>query len=168
MIAFWWEDWPGTLLRAGWSGLTDTALIVVGGVALTMLGQVVVGGLDLRGTFDPAAGAADSPTFPATMPLAGAAFVAMLQLTLVCEGWPLRGLPPSRRAPPRWPSSWVVALGLYARGRRPGRAAGPDRRLAGVVLRRVAGMAVLSDRPPLVRLVAANVAVIGGGCSPTP
>jgi hypothetical protein len=25
------------------------------------------------------------------MPLAGAAFVAMLQLTLVCEGWPLRG-----------------------------------------------------------------------------
>ena len=30
------------------------------------------------------------PTFPATLPLAGAAFVAMLQLTLVGEGWPLR------------------------------------------------------------------------------
>ena len=43
---------------------------------------------DLR----PAPGPRHPPTFPATMPLAGAAFVAMLQLTLVCEGWPLRRL----------------------------------------------------------------------------
>src|SRR2546430_6354671 len=29
-------------------------------------------------------------SFPATMPIAGAAFVAMIQLTLVNEGWPFR------------------------------------------------------------------------------
>jgi hypothetical protein len=44
---------------------------------------------DVRAVVDPTP--AGPPTFPATMPLAGAAFVAMLQLTLVCEGWPLRG-----------------------------------------------------------------------------
>jgi hypothetical protein len=35
--------------------------------------------------------------FPATLPLGGTAFVAMLELTLVGEGWPLRRLP---RIPP--------------------------------------------------------------------
>ncbi len=27
MIAFWWEDWPGSRLRPGWSGCVDTVLI---------------------------------------------------------------------------------------------------------------------------------------------
>ena len=31
-------------------------------------------------------------TFPATLALAGAVFTAMLQLSLVCERWPLGGL----------------------------------------------------------------------------
>src|SRR5690349_5700500 len=35
MIAFWWEDWPGTRLRASLSGWANTVLIVVGGVVLT-------------------------------------------------------------------------------------------------------------------------------------
>ena len=80
IVAFWWDDWPGSTLRASWSGWADTVLVVVAAVGLTLLGQAVV---------DPAP--AGPPTFPATMPLAAAAFVAMLQLTLVCEGWPLRG-----------------------------------------------------------------------------
>jgi hypothetical protein len=91
MIAFWWDDWPGTTLRASWSGWADTVLVVVGAAGLTLLGQAVVGGVDVRGVVDSTAGPGHRATFPATMPVAGAAFVAMLQLTLVCEGWPLRG-----------------------------------------------------------------------------
>lgn len=29
MVAFWWNDWPGTRLRAEWSGWADTALLPV-------------------------------------------------------------------------------------------------------------------------------------------
>jgi hypothetical protein len=90
MIAFWWEDWPGTMLRPPLTGLVDTLLVAVGGVMLTIAGQAVVEHVDLRGVFDPTPGADDAPTFPDTMPLAGAIFVAMLELTLVSEGWPLR------------------------------------------------------------------------------
>ena len=32
MVAFWWEDWPGTRLRSSWSGWADTALIAAGAV----------------------------------------------------------------------------------------------------------------------------------------
>jgi hypothetical protein len=52
-------------------------------------------------------------TFPATLPLAGAAFAAMLQLSLVCERWPLAGI---RR---RWAGvaalalSWAIGIGAY-------------------------------------------------------
>ena len=31
MIAFWWNDWPGSRLTTPWTGLIDTALIVAGG-----------------------------------------------------------------------------------------------------------------------------------------
>ena len=31
MIGFWWNDWPGSRLNKPWTGLTDTALIIVGG-----------------------------------------------------------------------------------------------------------------------------------------
>ena len=34
MVAFWWEDWPGTRLGPNWSGWADTALIAAGGVVL--------------------------------------------------------------------------------------------------------------------------------------
>jgi hypothetical protein len=116
MIAFWWEDWPGSRLRPGWSGLLDTIVVAIAAVGLTMLGQVVVGGLDMRAIFDPTPGPGHSPTFPATMPLAGAAFVAMLQLTLVCEGWPLRRLPAFAAGIAALAVSWVMALVLYATG----------------------------------------------------
>jgi hypothetical protein len=93
MVAFWWDDWPGTRLRSGWSGWADTVLIAVGAIALTALGQVAVDRLDVRAIFDPSPGTGHVPTFPATMPLAAAAFIAMLQLTLVGERWPLHALP---------------------------------------------------------------------------
>jgi hypothetical protein len=93
MIAFWWEDWPGSLLRGGWSGFSDTALVVAGGAALTLLGRLVTG----------------TPS----VPLAAGIFTLMLQLTLVGEGWPLRG------RGSRWPGvaalavCWIAGLALY-------------------------------------------------------
>jgi hypothetical protein len=97
IVAFWWEDWPGTALAPRWlSGWLNTLFIVAVGIGLTFLGQLIAGGVDPRGVFDPNPGPGHMPTFPATLPLAGAAFTAMLQFTLVNEGWPLRKL---RRIP---------------------------------------------------------------------
>jgi hypothetical protein len=113
MVAFWWEDWPGTTQRPSWSGWSDTVLIAAGAVVLTGLGQVAVGHLDLRGIFAPSPGAGHVPTFPATMPLAAAAFIAMLELTLVGEGWPLRARPRLSAGLLALVSAWAVALVVY-------------------------------------------------------
>jgi hypothetical protein len=113
MIAFWWEDWPGTRLKAPLSGCLNTVLVIIGGVVLTFIGQLVVGHGDVRGIFDATPGPHSSPTFPATMPLAGAFFVVMLQLTLVNEGWPLRRLGRIASAPIAVLASWAIALTLY-------------------------------------------------------
>jgi hypothetical protein len=64
MIAFWWEDWPGSSLRPGWSGLLDTGLVIIAAILLAMLGQIVVGHLDVRGIFDPAPGRGTSRRTP--------------------------------------------------------------------------------------------------------
>jgi hypothetical protein len=53
------------------------------------------------------------PTFPATLPLAGTAFVAMLQLTLMGEGWPLRRVRPLVGGLLAVAVSWIVALVVY-------------------------------------------------------
>jgi hypothetical protein len=113
MIAFWWEDWPGTRLKAPLSGLLDTVLVIVGAVLLTFLGQLVVGHLDPQGVFDPTPGPGHSATFPAAMPLAGAFFVVMLQLTLVSEGWPLRRLGRLASGATALAVAWAIALTLY-------------------------------------------------------
>lgn len=114
MIAFWWEDWPGSRLRPPLASLVDVLLVVAGGIAITALGQAVVGRSELGALFDPNQGPGrHSPTFPATMPLAGAFFVAMLQLTLVNEGWPLRNLPRLAAGPVALLVSWAIALSVY-------------------------------------------------------
>jgi hypothetical protein len=113
MVAFWWEDWPGTRLRASWVGWADTALIAAGAVVLTAVGQALAGHLDPTGLFDPSPGPGHVPTFPATLPLAGTAFVAMLQITLVGEGWPLRRLRPLPAGLLAVAISWTVALVVY-------------------------------------------------------
>src|SRR3954447_21513917 len=76
MVAFWWDDWPGTRLRASWSGWADTLVIAVAAVVLTGVGQAVVARFDLRGIFDPTPGPGHVPAYPVTMPLGGAVFVA--------------------------------------------------------------------------------------------
>ncbi|MBF9127602.1 hypothetical protein I0C86_01110 [Plantactinospora sp. S1510] len=91
-VAFWWQDWPGSRLRSGWSGLTDTLIVIVSAVALTILGQAVTSQVDLRGVFAANPGPGHPPTFPVTLALGGAAFTFLLHLTLVGEGWPMRRL----------------------------------------------------------------------------
>ncbi|MFI5615278.1 hypothetical protein [Amycolatopsis sp. NPDC051903] len=114
MIAFWWEDWPGTRLGPDWAGWADTALIVLAGVVLAFLGEAVVGHLSLGALFDPAPDNLEFSTFPATMPLAGAAFVVMLELTLVSEHWPLRRwLKPIPGGVCAVVLAWAIAILLY-------------------------------------------------------
>jgi hypothetical protein len=91
MVAFWWNDWPGSRLATPWSGLVDTILVAAAAVVLTIAGQAVVERSDLRGVFGTDLGPGVPVTFPATLALAGAVFTAMLQLSLVCERWPLDG-----------------------------------------------------------------------------
>jgi hypothetical protein len=113
MMAFWWEDWPGSSLRAGWAGLADTVLVVAAAVLLTILGQAVVGTVDVGAVVDPSPGAGRLPTFPWTLPLGGAAFIAMLQLTFVCERWPLSRLPRVAGGAIALALSWLVAVAAY-------------------------------------------------------
>jgi hypothetical protein len=100
-------------LKAPLSGFLNTVLVIAGGVVLTFIGQLVVGHGTVRGIFDARPAPLSSPTFPATMPLAGAFFVVMLQLTLVNEGWPLRRLGRIASAPIAILAAWAVALTLY-------------------------------------------------------
>jgi hypothetical protein len=113
MVAFWWNDWPGARLSTPWSGLLDTVLVIAGAAVLTMAGMAIVERFDVRGIFlsQPAPGV--PTTFPATLPLAGAAFAATLQLSLVCEGWPLRGLGRLRSGIAALALSWGVAVAAY-------------------------------------------------------
>lgn len=113
MIAFWWEDWPGTRLRSSWAGWADTVLIAAGAIVLAGAGQALAGRLDPAALFDPSPGPGHVPTFPATMPLAGLAFVATLEITLVGEGWPLRRLHPLVAGPIVVAIAWAIAIAGY-------------------------------------------------------
>jgi hypothetical protein len=172
MIAFWWEDWPGSSLRRqAWAGWVDTALVIAGAVALTTLGQAIVGRFDLRAIFDPTPGAGHAPTFPATMPLAAAAFVAMLELTLVSEGWPLQRLGRLTAGVAALVVSWAIALAAYALLDRTGVLAGArfGALLVSIGVWQVVLFVVLQGWPlsgmrrAATRLVCANASVIGGG-----
>jgi hypothetical protein len=113
VIAFWWNDWPGSRLTPPWTGLTDTILAAAAAVVLTIAGQAIIERPDIRAVFEADRAPGLPVTFPATLPLAGAAFAAMLQLSLVCERWPLGGI---RR---RWAGiaalaiSWAIGTGAY-------------------------------------------------------
>ncbi|MFH8767549.1 hypothetical protein [Streptomyces althioticus] len=110
MVAFWWEDWPGSSLRPGWSGLIDALLVAAAGIVLAVIGQLVVGRFDAQGIFDSDPGPGHAPLFPAALPLGLTAFTAMLQLTLVWEGWPLKHLPRLLAGLMALSISWGVAL----------------------------------------------------------
>jgi hypothetical protein len=113
MIAFWWNDWPGSSLTTPWTGLIDTVLVVAAAVVLTIAGQAIVERSDLRGVFEANPGPGVPVTFPATLALAGAAFTATLQLSLVCERWPLGGIGRLRSGIAALALSWAVGIGAY-------------------------------------------------------
>jgi hypothetical protein len=113
MIAFWWNDWPGSTLTTPWTGLTDTVLVVAAAVVLTIAGQAIIERSDLRGVFVANPGPGVPATFPATLALAGAVFTAMLQLSLVCERWPLGGIGRIRSGIAALALSWAVGIGAY-------------------------------------------------------
>ena len=113
MIAFWWNDWPGSRLSAPWSGVVDTLLAAAIAVVLTIAGQAVIERPDVRAVFEAIPGPAAPATFPATMALAGATFTAMLQLSLVCERWPLSRFGRFWSGIAALVLSWVIGAGAY-------------------------------------------------------
>jgi hypothetical protein len=113
MIAFWWNDWPGSRLTTPWTGLIDTVLVVAASVVLTIAGQAIIERSDVRGVFAANPGPGVPVTFPATLALAGAAFTAMLQLSLVCERWPLGGIGRLRSGVVALALSWAAGIGAY-------------------------------------------------------
>jgi hypothetical protein len=110
MIAFWWNDWPGSRLSVPWTGLIDTAAFIVAAIVLTIAGQAIVERPDVSAAFRSGPGPA---TFPATLPLAGAVFTAMLQLSLPCERWPLGGIGRLRSGVAALALSWAIGVGAY-------------------------------------------------------
>jgi hypothetical protein len=113
MVAFWWNDWPGSRLDTPWTGLIDTVLVVIAAVVLAIVGQAIVERSDLRGVFVAFPGPGVPTTFPATLALAGAAFTAMLELSLVCERWPLAGIGRLRSGVAALVLSWGIGIGAY-------------------------------------------------------
>jgi hypothetical protein len=88
MIAFWWNDWPGSQLTTPWTGLIDTALVVGAAVVLTIAGQAIVERPDLRD------GAGLQPgTIGA---VCGCIITAAIIVGMLFEGWPAARLPPGQ------------------------------------------------------------------------
>jgi hypothetical protein len=73
----------------------------------------VAGHLDPAAIFDPSPGTGHVPTFPATLPLAGTAFVAVLEITLVGERWPLERLPRRSAGVISVVLAWAIAFAVY-------------------------------------------------------
>jgi hypothetical protein len=113
MIAFWWNDWPGSRLATPWTGLIDTVLVAAAAVVLAIVGQAIVERPDPRAVFEAHPGPGVPHMFPVTLALAGAAFTAMLQLSLVCERWPLAGAGRLRSGAAALALSWAAGIGAY-------------------------------------------------------
>lgn len=113
VVAFWWNDWPGSRLSTPWTGLIGTILVIAAAVVLTIAGQAIVERSDLRGIFQANPGSGLPVTFPATLALAGAVFAATLQLSLACERWPLGGLGRLRSGVAALVLSWAIGTGAY-------------------------------------------------------
>jgi hypothetical protein len=113
VIAFWWNDWPGARLSLPWTGLTDTVLVAAAAVVLTIAGQAIVGPPDVRAVFEAYRAPGLPVTFPATLPLAGAVFAAMLQLSLVCERWPLGSISRIKSGIAALALSWAIGTSAY-------------------------------------------------------
>ncbi len=116
MISLWWNGRPAVdRFAQPVAGLVNLLLIAVGAVLSTWIGQAIVGQADLEGIFTQPSPEPGGPfvTYPWTIPLAAATIVAMLQLTLVNEQWPLSRLRPIVGGLAALPVAWLVALVFY-------------------------------------------------------
>lgn len=116
VIAFWWNDWPGSRLAAPWTGVIDTLLVAAIAVVLTIAGQAVIERPDIGAVFEATPGPAAPTTFPATMALAGATFTAMLQLSLVALYRALAAYADSVRWVRAAPEDWIASASLSFAG----------------------------------------------------
>lgn len=118
--ALWWHGWPASGSSRVASGLLNTALIAGFAVVLTALAQVIVGRGDLAHLLSstpavagPGHAAPPFPSFPWTLPLAALIFLAMIQLTFVCDRRPLRRLGTPGAGIAAIALSWIVGLVAY-------------------------------------------------------
>lgn len=111
----WWTGWPASHLDRAGAGSTNLVLAAVGAMVLTGIGQIVIGGLDVDGIFSNNTAIADGTltSFPFTVPLAVAIFVAMLQLTFVLGKWPLATINPVKAGFIALLTVWVVGIVAY-------------------------------------------------------
>jgi hypothetical protein len=139
MIAFWWDRWPGSLVNPAWTAPLDTILIALAAILLSGAGRLVTG-----------------PDIEDSMRLAVAAFVWMLHLTLVCQRWPLRGLPRLHAGLAALTIAWTLALISYF-------ANVPSTLLLTITVWQTWFFIAWKGWPLAGRLVLANAVVLGGG-----
>jgi hypothetical protein len=187
--ALWWEGWPAHRLRQPLAGAVNLILMVAAGILLTILAQAVVGRVDVGGIFSTVAkGGTTFPTWPWVMPLGVLVFVATLQITFVNGRWPLTGMDGRVAGFAVVAVSWVVGLVVFFLVLNWDFVPAPARRAIGLRdpggpvngLDLLGWLAVVTAfqvlfyiglggwptvylRRPVVRLIAANVFVIGGG-----
>ncbi|TAN25648.1 MAG: hypothetical protein EPN30_04830 [Actinomycetota bacterium] len=117
LCAIWWGGWPFAKSGRSVSGLANTVMIVVIGLVLTGVGLLIVGHFNVKGIFSANAAAQNSKgvltTFPFTVPIAAAVFVAMLQLTFVSGKWPLHKMRPASSGFAALLLSWVIGTAAY-------------------------------------------------------
>lgn len=116
--AIWWGAWPADKLERPMSGVVNTAIFAVSAVILTLLGEAVIGKVDVAGLFSAFAGppsieAGRFTTFPWTLPLSAAIFVTTLQITFVSGKWPLQKLSPVASGFAALALSWIIGTVVY-------------------------------------------------------
>lgn len=112
--ALWWLGWPVHRRRLPVAGVVNFALIIVGGIVLTILAQAVVGRVDLAGIFVTAApGSATFTSWPWLMALGVLIFVATLQFTFVNERWPFAKVDGPTGGALVIVASWVIGVVAY-------------------------------------------------------
>lgn len=115
VMAYWWRGWPVARASRPVAGAASTLLFGAGAVVLTIVGQLLVGDLDLEGIFRTSDSIEEGvrTAYPFTLPLAMAVIVAMVQITYVWGRWPLRRLSPLAGGWAALGLSWVIGVALY-------------------------------------------------------
>ena len=100
---------PDPSRRPG-AGIVNTVIFIVAALVLTGIAQVIAGKADFGAIFHPGG---TFPTFPFLIPLAATIFVAMLQLTFVCDRWPFERMKPIPAGLSAFVLCWAIGLLVY-------------------------------------------------------